>query len=137
MNRRDFLGAAAVGAVAAGAANAAGDSREAIEARNKIRAFDYDGVKLGKSRWSEQYQRSRDFYLGVSNDDILHGFRAAAGLPAPGKALGGWCSPNSNTVFGQWLSGMSRFARANDDAQMRDKAAYLAQEFAKTVSAEG
>ena len=138
MNRRDFLGAAAVEAHwRLGAANAAGDSREAIEARNKIRAFDYDGVKLRKSRWSEQYQRSRDFYLGVSNDDILRGFRAAAGLPAPGKALGGWCSPNSNTVFGQWLSGMSRFARANDDAQMRDKAAYLAQEFAKTVSADG
>ena len=79
-------------------------------AKLAIRPFNYDGVKLGTSRWQQQYQASRDYYLNVPNDDILHGYRAAA-LPAPGKALGGWCSPNSNTVFGQWLSGMSRFVQ--------------------------
>ena len=39
-----------------------------------------------------------------SDDDILCGFRKDAGLPAPGKTLGGWCARDSSTVFGQWLS---------------------------------
>ncbi len=137
MNRRDFLKAAAATGVLAGVAGTSTDKPAEIEGRNRIRAFDYEGVRLRKSRWSEQYQRSRDFYFGVSNDDILQGFRAAAQLPAPGKPLGGWCAQNSNTVFGQWLSGMSRMAMATGDTAMRDKAAYLMTEFAKTVGADG
>src|ERR1700679_2210453 len=106
-------------------------------AQNKIQTFNYDGVRLGKSRWGDQYWRARDFYFNVSNDDILQGFRAAAGLPAPGKPLGGWCEKDSATVFGQWLSGMSRMYRAAGDTAMREKAAYLLTEFAKTVGADG
>lgn len=137
MDRRDFLMAAAASSVLAGVGSAAADARPEVEGHNRVRAFDYDGVRLGKSRWNDQYQSSRDFYFGVSNDDILQGFRAAAQLPAPGKPLGGWCAQNSNTVFGQWLSGMSRMAKATGDTAMRDKAAYLMTEFAKTVPPNG
>ena len=80
---------------------------------------------------------AREFYLSISNDDILHGHREAAGLPAPGAQLGGWCGRNSNTVFGQWLSGMSRLSRATGDAQLRDKAVALLGEYAKTLKADG
>jgi len=137
IHRRDFLKAAAATSALAGAAAAAPDARSEIESRNRISAFDYDGVRLGKSRWRDQYQRGRDFYFGVSNDDILHGFRAAAQLPAPGRPLGGWCAQNSNTVFGQWLSGMARMAKATGDTAIRDKADYLVTEFDKTVPADG
>ena len=77
-------------------------------ARILIEAFDYRGVSLRSSRWRGQVYAAREFYLGLSDDDILHGFRAAAGLPAPGRPLGGWCKENSSSVFGQWLSGMAR-----------------------------
>lgn len=138
MQRRDFLKAAAATSVLAGVAgDATADTPAGIASRNRVNAFDYDGVHLGKSRWSDQYQKSRDFYFGVSNDDILHGFRAAAQLPAPGKPLGGWCAQNSDTVFGQWLSGMSRMAKAAGDTAIRDKADYLMTEFAKTVPSDG
>jgi DUF1680 family protein len=138
MDRRNFLKAAAAAtSVLAGATEAGADTRSEIASRNRIQAFDYDGVRLGKSRWSDQYQKSRDFYFGVSNDDILQGFRAAAQLPAPGRPLGGWCAQNSSTVFGQWLSGMSRMAKATGDTEMRDKAVYLMTEFAKTVPPDG
>jgi hypothetical protein len=80
---------------------------------------------------------AREFYFNVSNDDILQGFRAKAGLPAPGKPLGGWCDEDSSTVFGQWLSGMSRMYRATGDQAMRDKAAYLLGEFSQTVGPDG
>ncbi|HET7840068.1 MAG TPA: beta-L-arabinofuranosidase domain-containing protein, partial [Terriglobia bacterium] len=135
--RRDFLkSVAASGAVAGIAARdiAAAPEKDSVY---KIHAFDFDGVALRDSRWKQQYDNARDFYYSVPDDDILHGFRAAAGLPAPGKPLGGWAEPDSSVVMGQWLSGMSRLYRSNADTAMRDKAAYLMREFAKTVPPDG
>jgi hypothetical protein len=160
LRRREFLkSVAATGAVASFAASAtrkidvsagrpapAGapvpappvtSASKELASRIKLRTFNYDGVRLLPSRWRDQFQHGRDFYYSVSNDDILQGFRAQAGLPAPGKTLGGWCERNSDTVFGQWLSGMSRIYRATNDTEMRDKASYLMTEFAKTVGPDG
>ena len=135
--RRDFLRVAAVlpGALAmqrsVGAAVSASGPTAALE------PFDYRNVRLLPSRWLDQYQRTRDFYLAVSEDDILHSYRAAAGLPAPGKPLGGWCAHNSDPVFGQWLSGFSRMYCATGDQAIRDKAVRLLTEWSKTVGADG
>ena len=138
MDRRDFLKGLAASGILASVAARAGTSTSDIDPRvMKISAFDYEGVRLHDSRWNDQYLHAREFYFNVSNDDILQGFRAKAGLPAPGKPLGGWCDEDSSTVFGQWLSGMSRMYRATGDEAMRDKAAYLLAEFSKTVGADG
>jgi len=138
MDRRDFLkGVAATGVVAGVAARATTLQSDIDPRLVKISTFNYDGVRLRDSRWNDQYSHAREFYFNVSNDDILQGFRAKAGLPAPGKPLGGWCDEDSATVFGQWLSGMSRMYRANDDTAMHDKASYLMMEFAKTVGSDG
>jgi hypothetical protein len=73
----------------AGVAARANTSPSDIDPRvTKISAFDYDGVRLHDSRWNDQYLHARQFYFNVSNDDILQGFRAKAGLSAPGKPLG-------------------------------------------------
>jgi DUF1680 family protein len=125
MTRREFVASAA-------ALPLIGPAKPAV-----LEAFDYRGVRLLPSRWQQQFQQSRDYYLGVSNDDILHGWRAAAGLAAPGKPLGGWCAKNSNPVFGQWLSGMSRIYRATGDDAMREKAVHLVTEWAKTIPPDG
>ncbi|HWG58029.1 MAG TPA: beta-L-arabinofuranosidase domain-containing protein [Candidatus Acidoferrales bacterium] len=106
-------------------------------APRKIEAFDYQGVTLRPSRWLDQVNYARQYYLGISNDDILQGFRAEAGLPAPGKPLGGWCAKDSQTVFGQWLSGMARMYRATGDTELRDKANYLLAEWTKTIKPDG
>jgi len=134
MTRRDFMKAAPAATWVL--ANSAGNA-PAQSSGFKIEPFNYQGVKLRESRWLQQYQSARAFYLGVSEDDILHGYRAAAGLPAPGKPLGGWCKENSSTVLGQWLSGMSRMYRAAGDAAMKEKAVRLMTEFAKTVKPDG
>jgi len=102
-----------------------------------LEPFDYRGVELGDSRWRDQYLSAREYFVALSEDDILKGFRAAVGLPAPGETLGGWCARNSNSVFGQWLSGMSRMYRATGDEPMRQKAYRLMTEFAKTVRPDG
>src|SRR5262245_14121027 len=136
--RRDFLKTAPIAAYALSLTARGADLKSADSpAKNKIEPFDYQGVRLRESRWQKQFQAARDFWLGLPEDDILHGYRQAAGLPAPGKALGGWCRTNSNTVLGQWLSGMSRFYRASNDTAIRDKAIRLFTEWSKTVGADG
>ncbi len=138
MSRRSFLKTVPVVAwAAAHVTQGAPTQPPAPPGRLKVEPFDYQGVRLRESRWQKQYQAARDFYFGVSDDDILHGYRRAAGRPAPGKPLGGWCARNSNTVFGQWLSGMSRMSRALNDAEMRDKVVRLFTEWAKTVKDDG
>jgi hypothetical protein len=127
MQRRDFLKTAGILLAQSGPA----------AATSRIEAFDYSGVRLRPSRWRKQIETARDFYLGLSDDDILHGFRAAAGLAAPGKPLGGWCRDDSATVFGQWLSGFARLSRATGDSAIGDKAVRLMTDWAKTVGPDG
>ena len=135
MQRRDFLKTATFAAAAITSTSQADESR--VRAHVYLDPFDYDGVRLRASRWLNQYQTAREFYLHISDDDILHGWRSAAGLSSTGKPLGGWCRNNSNTVFGQWLSGMSRMYRATGDSDIRDKAARLMSEWAKTLGTDG
>jgi DUF1680 family protein len=138
MRRRDFLKTAPVAAYAlAQAARGAEIKLSDTAARSKIEPFDYRGVRLRQSRWQTQFQAAHQFWLSLPEDDILHGYRAAAGSPAPGKTLGGWCARTSDTVFGQWLSGMSRMYRATGDTAMRDKAIRLFTQWAGTVKPNG
>jgi DUF1680 family protein len=128
MNRRNFL---ATMSAAVPLAQSLSAQTAAATPKNKVvlQPFDYSGVTLRPSVWQRQASAGRDFYLGLSNDDILHGYRVASGASnAPGRALGGWCSPNSNTVFGQWLQSM---ARMRGDKDLREKAGTLVSEYGK------
>ncbi|HWG58448.1 MAG TPA: beta-L-arabinofuranosidase domain-containing protein [Candidatus Acidoferrales bacterium] len=138
MDRRSFLKAAPLAAYAvAQVAKGAPVDRSASAAAIKLEPFDYRGVRLHESRWQKQVQAASDFWLQLPEDDILHGYRVAAGLNAPGKALGGWCRVNSDTVFGQWISGMARMYCATGDTRLRDKATRLFDGWSKTVGADG
>jgi hypothetical protein len=41
--------------------------------------FNYRGLRLLPSRWQQQFQHTRDYYLAIPNDDILRDFRLRAG----------------------------------------------------------
>ena len=130
MRRREFLKAAPLAAY--------GLTRTAAaSATSRLDVFDYEGVRLLAGPWQSRVQSGRDFYFHVEDDDILHGFRAAAGRKAPGKPLGGWCGVDSGTVFGQWLSGMARLSRATGDSALRDKAVSLFEAWAETLPPSG
>jgi DUF1680 family protein len=140
MKRREFLASMTAAAAAAGyggRVDAAFRGQSVGQSALPIQTFDYQGVRLLPSHWQQQYQAAREFYYAIPNDDILHGYRARAGLTAPGTELGGWASPTTGSIFGQWLSGMSQMYRATGDAAMRDKAIYLFTEWAKTLPADG
>lgn len=136
LNRRDFLGTVVLSPIAQSAlaqtATSGAERKTTPYRKVMLEAFDYSGVTLRPSIWQKQSSAGRDFYYGLSNDDILHGYRVAAGdSSAPGRPLGGWCTPNSNTVFGQWLQAMARMQQATGDKDLREKAGVLVTEYAK------
>lgn len=141
MPRRRFLKVAPAAAYAmaqvVNGAPVAPVERSNSSRRIKLEPFDYHGVRLRESSWQKQYEAAHDFWLQLPEDDILHGYRVAAGLNAPGKPLGGWCARSSDTVFGQWLSGMARMYCATGDTALRDKAVRLFDGWSKTVGADG
>jgi DUF1680 family protein len=114
---------------AAGAAAAA--AKASPYAKVVLWPFDYQGITLRESFWQRQVLTGRDFYMSLSDDDVLNGFRTAAGVAAPGKPLGGWCARDSYTIFGQWLQAMARMQRANGDKDMLEKAATWVSEWGK------
>ncbi|HEY6448672.1 MAG TPA: beta-L-arabinofuranosidase domain-containing protein [Acidobacteriaceae bacterium] len=108
-----------------------------LAAKVYLEPFDYQGVRLLDGMLKAQYDRTRDYYLKIPNDDILKGFRARAGLPAPGQAMGGWAQDDTSGVFGQWLSGMARMVRATGDTEMQEKATALMNGWAEAYRRDG
>jgi uncharacterized protein len=105
--------------------------------RTVVTSFDYDGVRLLPGRAEAQVSRARDVYAAIPDDDILKGFRRAAGLPAPGNGMRGWCSHTCSIIFGQLLSGMARMGRAAGDGALHEKAVGLLGGWAQTIDSDG
>jgi hypothetical protein len=153
--RRNFLrlvGGAGMMLAANDAATFARRSGALATAKTYMEPFDYRGVTLLDGMLKRQYQATRDFFLKLPEDDILKGFRERAGLPAPGKNLGGWyggeptlqefpglwwAGGDTYNTFGQWLSGMARMHAATHDEEILDKACRLMREWAKTIEPDG
>jgi hypothetical protein len=117
-----------------------------------LEAFEYEGVRLLDGNLKKQVDETRNFFYSLPNDDILIGFRRRAGMPAPGVEFGGWYGGEAAVpdkfkdwwmwgdtfnVFGQWLSGMARLARATNDTALLDKASTLMSEWGKTIESNG
>jgi len=102
-----------------------------------IQPFDYHGVTLEDGEFKRQFDEVRCFYLRIPNDDLLKGFRLRAGLPAPGKDLGGWYTGDVGHIFGQVISGLSRMYAASGDVSCRDKVNALLAEWAKCLEPDG
>jgi uncharacterized protein len=103
----------------------------------RLESFDYAGVRLLPSRFHTQVEVARQVYGSLSEDDILKGFRQAAGLPDPGQGMAGWCKTTSAVIFGQLLSGMVRLGKAADDPRLTDKAARLFEGWKQTLPSDG
>ncbi len=103
----------------------------------KILPFDYHGVTIEDGPLKRQLDEVCDYYLRIPNDDLLKGFRARAGKPAPGAELGGWYSGDVFHVFGQILSGLARLHAATGDPAYKAKAVALRKEWSACIEPDG
>ncbi|MGA1982453.1 MAG: beta-L-arabinofuranosidase domain-containing protein [Acidobacteriaceae bacterium] len=131
LSRRSFVKAAA--------AFAASPPLTAIplsDLREPLRQFEYADVQLTGGPLAEQYDALHAHYLALSNDRLLKVYRQRAGLPAPGKDMGGWYDLDGfvpGHSLGQYISGVARFGACTGDSTCREKVHDLVDGFAATL----
>ncbi|WP_162606392.1 beta-L-arabinofuranosidase domain-containing protein [Jiangella asiatica] len=131
------LAGAASSAALRGASPAATAATVPASVTDPLRTFDFTGVRLLPSRWRSQQDQVADDYLHVPTDDYLHGFRVRAGLPAPGRELGGWYSDDVFHDFGQIVSGLARLHAGSGRPELAAKVAELVEGFVECIEPDG
>lgn len=106
ISRRSFLGGTAALAVGA--------------PRGKLREFGYAQVRLRGGPLEAMHRRLHAHYLSLDEDRLLKVYRQRAGMPAPGRDMGGWYDADGfvpGHLIGQIVSGLARlYANTSDDA---------------------
>lgn len=126
------MGSAAACAVAAGAVQP--------EERRKLREFSYSQVKLNEGPLGDMYRRMHAHFLKLDEDRLLKVYRQRAGLPAPGRDMGGWYDADGfvpGHLIGQFISGLSRMYATTGDAQCSAKARRLVQGYGAAFEKSG
>ncbi len=105
-------------------------------AREPLRQFDYADVRLTGGPFAAQYEALHAHYLALSNDRLLKVYRQRAGLPAPGRDMGGWYDLDGfvpGHSLGQYISGLARFGASTGDPACHQKVFDLVEGFAATL----
>jgi DUF1680 family protein len=132
LSRRTFLGGAAACAVGAGA--------EPSKGRMKLREFPYSQVRLNEGPIGDMYRRLHAHFLRLDEDRVLKVYRQRAGLPAPGRDMGGWYDADGfvpGHLIGQFISGLSRMYATTGDRECAAKARRLAQGYGAAFEQDG
>ncbi len=138
--RREFLqGSAAL--LSSGVLGRAGkfafaSDQAAASSREALREYPYGAVTLTGGPLKEQYDRVHASYLALDNDRLLKVYRQRAGLPAPGRDMGGWYDADGfvpGHSLGQYISGLARIAATTGDPACQLKVRELVQGFAATL----
>jgi uncharacterized protein len=139
-SRREFLKAVTTAAAASYAVELFPRSPQAEPLREKLSLFRYSDVKLTGGALKSQFDRIHTAYLNLNEDQLLKVYRQRAGLPAPGPDMGGWYDAGAfapGHSFGQYVSGLARFAEATADIATQAKVKRLVEGFAATIASDG
>ncbi len=132
LSRRTFLGCAPAVAAVARAAQPPG--------RLKLREFGYPQVTLTSGPLAAMYQRVHAHFLKLDEDRLLKVYRQRAGMPAPGRDMGGWYDADGfvpGHLIGQFVSGLSRIHATTGDPEAAAKARRLVQGYAAAFEKDG
>ena len=116
------------------------ESAAAESSREKLYEFSYSDVKLTAGPLKRQFDRVHAHFLDLDNDRLLKVYRQRAGLPAPGEDMGGWYDADGfvpGHTIGQYISGLSRYAKATGDAATYVKVKTLVEGYAATLGPGG
>jgi DUF1680 family protein len=140
LSRRKFLrGIAAAAAIAQVRRPLSFAAQMQSASREKLFVFSYADVKLTGGPLRAQQDRIHASYLALDEDKLLKVYRQRAGLPAPGEDMGGWYDADGfgpGQVFGQIISGLSRFYNSTGDPATQAKVQRLVNGFAATVGSD-
>lgn len=132
LSRRTFLRSAAACALCAQATPSAG--------RTKLRELAYSQVRLTGGPLAAMYQRMHAHFLKLDEDRLLKVYRQRAGMPAPGRDMGGWYDADGfvpGHLIGQFISGLSRIHANTVDPEAAAKARRLVQGYGATFEKDG
>ena len=132
LSRRAFLGATAALAVSTKAAPPSD--------RRKLREFSYSQVKLTEGPIAAMYRRLQAHALSLDEDRLLKVYRQRAGMPAPGRDMGGWYDADGfvpGHLIGQFISALSRVYANTGAAAAAAKARRLVRGYAATFDRDG
>jgi uncharacterized protein len=97
-----------------------------------VQSFDFGDVQLLPGLMYDEFKEIKDYFMGLSNDNMLYGLRIKAGIPdPPGKEIGGWYDLLTALTLPQWISSYCRMYAATGEAACREKAEYLFDEWWK------
>lgn len=105
-----------------------------------LESFPYADVQVTGGPMAAQTKGAREFYLAINEDSLLQGFRLRAGLPAPGKPMGGWYDPEDfagGHSFGQYVSALARYYANTGDERFKEKVTRLVHGFDETIASDG
>lgn len=152
VDRRLFLklsSAAAAGACV-GAVPLTATGHTANSSNVPLTTFKYGDVQLLDGPMKQQFDYHHNLFLNLDEDSMLKVFRQKAGMPAPGKDMGGWYDLIGFDLeknifqgfatghgFGQYVSGLSRAYAATGSEATRAKVNRLVKGYAATVDPEG
>ena len=126
--------------MAAGAATRCPAAFAAGAERRKLREFAYGDVKLTAGPIGEMYRRMHAHFVSLDEDRLLKVYRQRAGLPAPGRDMGGWYDADGfvpGHLIGQFISGLSRIHAHTGDAQAAEKARRLVRGYGAAMEKDG
>lgn len=132
LSRRALLGGAAASGIAARAAG--------IGNRVKLREFAYSQVTLTHGPVADMYRRMRAHFLRLDEDRLLKVYRQRAGMPAPGRDMGGWYDADGfvpGHLLGQFISGLSRIYANSGEPEAAAKARRLVLGYAAAFEKDG
>jgi uncharacterized protein len=129
-SRRSFLKTASSAAALSAVRPFAAFGADSQAAPRRLHEFAYQDVRLTGGPLQEQYDHIHAHYLGLDNDRLLKVYRQHAGLPAPGRDMGGWYDADGfvpGHSLGQYISGLARIGRCTGDQACHQKARELVQ----------
>jgi DUF1680 family protein len=108
--------------------------------RSKLREFAYSQVTLTEGPIGDMYRRICAHFLRLDEDRLLKVYRQRAGLPAPGRDMGGWYDADGfvpGHLLGQFISGLSRIHACTGDPEAAAKARRLVRGYAEAFDKNG
>ncbi|MGA7295347.1 MAG: beta-L-arabinofuranosidase domain-containing protein [Terriglobales bacterium] len=150
VSRRTFLEAAIASTAATYAVRvlpawaATDPGRVAIH--TPLTTFAYSEVELLEGPMRRQFDENHARFLNLDDDRLLKVFRQVAGLPAPGKDMGGWYDLTGFSLvrndfhgfipghsFGQYVSALARAYAVSGSEPTRAKINRLVKGYAETL----